>query len=246
MKILYLPQQYFSYLALIVLFLFLNACASVSIDTMRPGKTTPLQLPERIYVERFSAPVLHFHVNRKGSELHTLIEEERQRFAEELVQRLNKNIAPTVLLAKGEEPPHGNFWLVKGSFELVNEGSRMLRAGFGLGLGKTKMETTAQLVDLSEKSEELTLLTLTTTGGSGVAPGAALALTPIGPFVLSHFLVNAGGSLGGALGSGISIDRSRTVREIVAAISEYSNNHGLLSKKKTLHPKRLGKISTPF
>jgi hypothetical protein len=79
-----------------------------------------------------------------------------------------------------------------------------------------------------------------------VAPGAAAAFTPIGPFVLSTALANAGGSLGGALGSGISIDSRRTAREIVAAISEYSFQHGLLENKKRLHPKKLGEIPYLF
>jgi len=104
------------------------------------------------------------------------------------------------------------------------------------------METNVQLIDLSRPGYDSILLTLQTTGGSGMAPGAITAFSPIGPFVLSNTLINAGGSLGGALGSGISIDRCRTAREIVAAISQYCVQEHLISKKNGLHPKQLGKL----
>lgn len=217
----------------------------MSIKSTEYGDAAPKKLPERIYVEKFQAPTLLFHVNRKGKSLEELIEQERLHLAQDLTLRLTKYIAPAVLLKEGEKPPHGNFWLVKGSFVLVNEGSRLLRAGIGLGLGKTKMDTSAKLFDLSQKIPEY-MMTINTTGGSGVAPGAAAAFTPIGPFVLSTALFNAGGSVGGALGSGISIDSRRTAREIVAAISEYSFQHGLLENKNRLHPKHLGEIPYLF
>jgi hypothetical protein len=220
----------------------LTGCASVSVKRTLSGFCSPSQLPERIYVEKFQAPPLHFQVNRKGKDLSTLIENERTQLAKDLVVRLSKHIAPAVLLEPGEEPPTGNVWLLTGSFEMVQEGSRLLRAGIGLGLGKTKMETEVKLLYLSLQWRDPVFLTIKTTGGSGIAPGAAAAFTPIGPFVLSNALINAGGSLGGALGSGVSIDRRRTAREIVAAISEYSVHHDLISKKRGLHPKRLGKI----
>lgn len=185
-------------------------------------------------------------MNRKGKDLQTLIAQEQLRLAQDLIERLSKHIAPAVLLPAGTTPPQGNYWLVRGSFEVVNEGSRLLRAGVGFGLGKTKMETTAQLLDLSQKIPE-SLLIITTTGGSGIAPGAAAAFAPIAPLTLPTTLINvAGGSAGGALGSGISIDRRRTAREIVATISEYAVQHGLIAKSRGLHPKRLGEIPYPF
>jgi len=101
------------------------------------------------------------------------------------------------------------------------------------------------LLDLSKPDSEL-LLTVTTTGGSGILPGAAAAFAPIAPLTLSTTLVNAGGSAGGGLGSGVSSDRRRTAREIVATISEYCVQHGLLSKSHRLHPKRLGEIPPVF
>jgi len=233
---------YLRYFIISIIALLMMSCASVSVNNIQPSSMHPTKLPERIYVEKVEAPTLHFQVNRKGKELVKLIESERTQFADDLILRLNKHIAPAVLLEPGEKPPNGNFWLLKGSFESVQEGSRLLRAGIGLGLGKTKMETNIQLIDLSQQSDQPILLSIKTTGGSGIAPGAAAAFTPIGPFVLSNVLINAGGSVGGAMGSGVSIDRRRTAREIVATISEYCVQNGLVSKKRGLHPKRLGKI----
>lgn len=236
----------FPFLIISFLVFLLAGCASVSVKKVCFGNSSPQQLPERIYVEKFQAPPLRFQVNRKGKDLNTLIENERQQLAQDIIVRLNKHIAPAVLLADGEQPPAGNFWLMQGSFEVVQEGSRLLRAGIGLGFGKTQMDTNVKIIDLSERLSDPLLLTIKTTGGSGIAPGAAAAFTPIGPFVLSNALINAGGSVGGALGSGVSIDRRRTAREIVAAISEYSVQHGLISKKRGLHPKRLGEIPPLF
>ncbi|MCF7729703.1 MAG: DUF4410 domain-containing protein [Chthoniobacterales bacterium] len=233
---------YLRYVIISILAFSIISCASVSVNHIVPSNSHPAHLPERIYIESFEAPPLHFQVNRKGKDLMKLIENERTQLANDLLLRLNKRIAPTFLLLPGEAPPTGNFWLLKGSFEVVQEGSRILRAGIGLGLGKTKMETDVQLIDLSGNSKQSLLLKMKTTGGSGMAPGAAAAFTPIGPFVLSNALINAGGSVGGALGSGVSMDRRRTAREIVATISAYCVEKGLIPKKRGLHPKLLGKI----
>ncbi len=247
---LFLKYFFFSHLLrsclTILSLLLLSACASVSVKNIRYGDEAPQKLPDRIYVEKFKAPPLYFHVNRKGKDLKDLIAQEQLHLAQDLIERLNKHIAPAILLPSETRPPQGNYWLVQGSFEVVNEGSRLLRAGIGFGLGKTKMETTAQLLDLSKPFPE-PILFISTTGGSGMAPGAAAAFAPITPLTLPTILLNAaGGSAGGALGSGISIDRRRTAREIVATISEYSVQHGLIQKSRGLHPKRLGKIAPLF
>lgn len=218
------------------------SCASVSVSHMISGSVPPVKLPEKIYLEKFEALPIGFQVNRRGKNLSTLMNNEQTQLANDIIIRLNKYVAPTVLLKADEVPSTGNFWLLRGSFQKVHEGSRLLRAAIGLGFGKTKMETNVQLIDLSRPGYDSILLTLQTTGGSGMAPGAITAFTPIGPFVLSNTLINAGGSLGGALGSGISIDRCRTAREIVAAISQYCVQEHLISKKKGLHPKQLGKL----
>lgn len=225
---------------------WMMGCASISVSHMNSESDAAIQLPERIYVEKFQASPCSFQVNRKGNNLYKLIENERTQLTHDLIVRLNKHIAPAVILAPDEAPPPGNFWLLTGSFTKVQEGSRLLRAGIGFGFGKTKMEIKTQLIDLSRDCNNPVLLRVETTGGSGMSPGALAAFTPIGPFVLSTALINAGGSVGGALGSGVSIDSRRSAREIVAAISAYCVQHGLISKKHGLHPKRLGKIPCFF
>jgi len=228
-----------------LLLFLLSSCASVSIKNTSLGEGTPQRLPDCIYVEKFNAPLLYFHVSRKGKDLQKLVDQEKLHLAEDLIVRLTKHVAPAKLLAPGETPPQGNYWLIRGSFEVVNGGNRLLRAGIGCGLGKTTMETTAQLLDLSKTYPEV-LLTITTTGGSGILPGAAAAFAPIAPLTLPTTLVNVGGSSAGGLGSGVSMDRRRTAREIVAAISEYSVQHGLIVKSRGLHPKPLGEIPPLF
>ncbi len=231
------------------LFLFFSflllGCASVSIKSTSPGEALPQQLPEVIYVEKFQAPPSCFRVSQKGKKLEHLIEQEQVHLAEDLIERLTKRILPAKLITPDEAPPCGNYWVLKGSFDLVNGGNRLLRAGIGCGLGKTSMETTAQLFDLSKSSPEL-LLTMSTTGGSGVLPGAVAAFAPIAPLTLPATLINVGGSSAGGLGSGISTDRRRTAREIVATISEYCVQHGLITKSRVLRPKRLGEIPPLF
>lgn len=236
---------FFSNFLFFLLSLLLLGCASVSIKRTSLGEENPEQLPEVIYVEKFKAPPLYFHVSRKGKDLEHLINQEQLHLAEDLIERLTKHVIRAKLLPPDTTPPRGNYWLIRGSFEMVNGGNRLLRAGIGCGLGKTSMETTSQLFDLSKLSPTL-LLTITTTGGSGVLPGAAAAFAPIAPLTLSSTLVNVGGSSVGGLGSGISLDRRRTAREIVATISEYCVQHGLIDKSRGLRPKRLGKITPLF
>ena len=231
---------------LLIAAFFFAGCASVSIKNTTYGDATPQQLPERIYVRKFVAPELAFHVSRKGKKLNVLIEKERLSLANDLIIRLTKHIAPTFRLDDTEQPPVGNYWLITGKFNVVDEGNLLLRAGLGFGLGKTKMETEACVTDLSGKSDE-PFLCMGTTGGSGIAPGAATAFIPItGVFVLSNSLLNAGSSVGGALGTGISSDSRRTAREIVAALSYYAAQHGMIDQNRALHPKRLGEIPEIF
>ncbi|MFI0347939.1 MAG: DUF4410 domain-containing protein [Chthoniobacterales bacterium] len=227
---------------LLIAALLIQGCASVSIKNTTYGDASPKHLPERIYVRKFVAPKLSFHVNRKGKAFNALVEKERLSLASDLLIRLTKHIAPAFPLGDSQEPPVGNYWLITGKFNIVDEGNLLLRACIGFGLGKTTMETQVKITDLSEKSAS-PFLTIGTTGGSGIAPGAATAFIPItGVFILSNSLLNAGGSVGGALGTGISSDSRRTAREIVAALSYYAAQHGMINPTRALHPKRLGEI----
>ncbi len=217
----------------------LTGCASVGVGNVFSKGEGPKKLPARIYVQEFKAPFDNFRVDRDGKDLTTFIAAEKLALAQGIVEQLNKYVAPAEVLKPGKVPPRGNFWLVAGTYDRVNQGSRVLRTIVGFGAGGTKLETRVQVFADSGK-ESTQFLSLLTSGGSGLAPGAWAAFTPAGAFSVPGAVANAGGaSLGG-----ISIDRKRTAREIVATISEYCFQHGLIPERKTRRPKKLGEL--PF
>lgn len=217
--------------------LSLSGCASVGVGNVFSKGEAPKKLPARIYVQEFKTPEDSFRVDRGGKDLTAFIAAEKLALAHAVVDQINKYVAPAEVLAEGKEPPRGNFWLVTGIYDRVNQGSRALRTIVGFGAGGTKLETRVQVFSVSGK-KPAQFLTLLTSGGSGIAPGAWAAFTPAGAFSVPGAVANAGGaSLGG-----LSIDRKRTAREIAATISEYCFQHGLIPERKMRRPKRLGKL----
>ena len=219
-----------------VLFSF-GGCASVSVKNIRQTGTAPKKLPSKIYVQEFIAPYDKFRVNREGKDFLAFVKEERHDLALSLVEQLSKYIAPAEILPEGKSVPlaKGNAWLVHGTYDRVNQGSRLLRAGIGFGAGGTKMETDVQISDISGYWVA-PFLTMQTTGGSGLAPGAWAAFTPALAFYWPGAVINAAG----AAYSGISMDRKRTTREITATLSEYCFIHRLIPERRTRRPKKLG------
>lgn len=212
-----------------------GGCASVSVGNIHPKGAPPKKLPSRIYVEEFASPDESFRVDRGGSDLETFIKTERHALAVHLAGQLTKYVAPAEVISHGKVPARGNAWLVTGTYDRVNQGSRALRVIVGFGAGGTKMETRVQVSDLSVKKPG-PFLTMLTTGGSGISPGAWAAFTPAMIFFWPGAVANAGG----ASFSGISVDRNRTAREITATISEYCFDNGLIPKARVRHPKKLG------
>lgn len=201
--------------------------------------TPPKKLPSKIYVQEFVAPLDNFRVDRNERDLLAFIKAQRHALASDLVEQLSKHIAPAEILPEGKPLPRGNLWLVRGVFDRVNQGSRILRIGVGFGAGGTKLETRIAMEDLSGPHPS-PFLSVLTTGGSGLAPGAWAAFTPAGVFFVPGAVANAGGaSLGG-----LSVDRKRTAREIVATLSEYCFQQGLINEHRTRRPKKLGLL--PF
>ena len=221
--------------AFLALLLSLSGCASVSVSNINDKGTPPKKLPSKIFVQEFTAPYDVFHVDRSDEKLLTFVKNERHAMALDLVQQLSKYIAPAQILPEGAPLPQGNIWLVHGTYTRVNRGSRLLRAGIGFGAGGTKMETHVLVSLLSSKQPD-TFLSLLTTGGSGLAPGAWAAFTPALVFYWPYAVANAGG----ASLSGISLDRQRTAREITATLSEYCFQQGLIPERRTHRPKKLG------
>lgn len=222
---------------LIVSLLVLSGCASVSVGNVFQKGAGPKKLPAKIYVQEFEAPLDSFRVDREGNDLKDFIAAERRAMAQALVDQLKKYIGPAEILPDGKSPPHGNYWIVTGIYDRENQGSRALRTIVGFGAGGTKLETRVQVSSLNGGAPT-PFLTLLTTGGSGLAPGAWAAFTPAFVFFWPGAVANAGGaSLGG-----LSIDRKRTAREITATLSEYCFQHGLIAERRTRRPKRLGEI----
>lgn len=212
-------------------------CASVSVGNIHPKGTPPKKLPEKIYVSVFAAPPENFRVGRGEKDLESFIKEEQKNLSAALVAQLSKHIAPAEVLPEGKPAPRGNYWLISGTYDRVNQGSRALRIGVGFGAGGTKLETRVLCSDLTGRKPS-PFLSMLTTGGSGLAPGAWAAFTPAGAFYIPGAVANAGGaSLGG-----LSVDRARTAREITAALSEYCFENRLIAERRTRRPKKLGKL----
>jgi hypothetical protein len=202
--------------------LLLAGCASVSVGNINPKGTPPGKLPDKIYVQEFTAPYDSFRVDRSNHDLQAFVKAERRALAVNIQEQLTKHIAPAEVLPEGASLPKGNFWLVKGVYDRVNQGSRALRIGVGFGAGGTKLETRVQILDLSRKTPSV-FLSMLTTGGSGA-------------FFIPGAVANAGGaSLGG-----LSVDRVRTAREITATLSEYCFQKGLITERRTRRPKKIG------
>lgn len=213
----------------------LAGCASVSVGNVHPKGTPPKSLPKKIYVREFIAPYDVFHVDRSDEQLREFVSKERHALALNLVAKLSKYIASAEILPEGKPYPKGNYWLLQGVYDCVNQGSRALRIGVGFGAGGTKMETRAEFSSLAT-GKPTPFLSVLTTGGSGMAPGAWAAFTPAGVFFIPGAVANAGGaSLGG-----LSIDRNRTAREITATLSEYCFQQHLITERRTRRPKKLG------
>ena len=233
--------RFLSYLCLGSIFaafsLLLCGCASVSVGNIHAKGSAPKKLPAKIYVEEFAAPYDNFRVDRGGRDLEAFIKEEKHALASNLVAQLTKYIAPAEIAPQGTALPKGNYWLVTGTYSQVNQGSRALRMIVGFGAGGTKMETRVRISDLSETGAPA-FLTLLTTGGSGLAPGAWAAFTPAMVFFWPGAVANAGG----ASLSGVSMDRTRTAREITATLSEYCFQRGLITESRTHRPKKLGQF----
>jgi len=211
---------------------------------MPVGEHPPQKLPKEIFVQDYrvrSGKV--FRVDREGEELTALKKNLGATMADNLIRRLPEHVAPARSIARSGPIPYGDHWMISGRFERVEQGSRLLRAIFGLGLGRTTIDTVTTVSDLSGGRIE-PFLVIRTTGGSGAMPGMVGAIPMPGTtllFILGGFAAN------GASGanSGLSYDSVRTSREVVAALSEYLQRHGLIPPDRALTPKRLGEINAP-
>ena len=206
-------------------------------ENVRLTSVPPKKMPVKIYVRDFEAPPKVFRVDRSGEALETFLTQAQQRLTKELVLRIDKQLVPAEALSANARTPKGNYWLVEGRFDRVNQGSRALRSLVGFGMGGTKTEVTARLLDLSGKKPK-PLYQIRTTGGSGAEPGGIAGIFPLGMVIPFGVVVNAVAALRG----GLVADTGRTSKEITAAIADYAYKSHLIPEEKRLHPKVLGEI----
>lgn len=206
-------------------------CASVSTHS-HERRAVPLRAgtPEIFYVQDFEAPADVFRVDRAEPQATTLRNREAARLTRNIVWRIREHLGPSVALSPNDPLPRGPYWLIKGRFIRVNQGSRALRMLVGFGAGGTKMETEVEIYDLAGPTPVL-VKRFQTTGGSNAMPGAFLNLT-------WWSAAASGGTL--AL-TGIRYDITRTSREITRAISQelaLQGNHP--TNRRPMRPKTLG------
>lgn len=221
--------------------LFLASCASVSVEKMRhtiPPQEGPKIAPAEVLIRPFEVSNEALRVDRDSAELEKFKQELRDRLAQQMAERIKKHVANARVIADGDALPQGNFWLVTGEFQRVNQGSRFLRSVVGFGTGGTKMDTVVRVYDLSQ-IEPREFLTFETTGGSNVSQGVLGVLTfPVGGPMAFMSLANAVDGVR----SGVTFDTKRTAREIAAVLSDYLQKRRALVGKKAIKPKRLGEI----
>ena len=223
-------------LLMLVVPLVFGGCASVSISNIERQGIPPKALPQIIYIQEFSFPSSDFNVGREDESLEKMIQSEKHALVIELSKQITKRVAPCAVLKKNEPLPKGDYWLLRGNYVQVYQGSRALRILIGFGAGKTTMETDAVFSTLATAKPSPFLL-LKISGGSGIAPGVVGAMNPAGALSLFGALGNA---LGASLG-GLSADRNRSAREIAAALSEYCCEQNILPRSRLRRPKLLRK-----
>lgn len=223
--------------------IWMCSCASVTVkDTKHLSGNAAKTVPDLILIKPFEYhdETQTVRVDRSGEKLETFKFEQQEKLTRHLVRRISKNVAPAKPIAAGAPLPTGNYWLVTGRFDRINQGSRFMRAFVGLGTGGTKLETTVIVHDLSKRKPR-PFLQMSTSGGSNISPGVLGVATFF--FSGPSALLNAGNALEGVR-SGVTFDTIRTSREITAVLSEYLYQQNAIPQEKALAPKRPGRNTT--
>ena len=208
--------------------LLFSSCASVSVKGDKRSAKQPAQKPAKIYVADFGTQQGAYKIQGDpGKNPEAFKKKTAETLAAYLVKGVNTHVAPAARTGSvGGLPKTG--WLVAGEFVRVNTGSRILRAGVGLGAGGTKMETRVLVFDLAAGTEPF--LTFETTGGSNAMPG-----------LLTNPGTSAAISMTTQAMMGVTDDCARTSRMITGALNGYMVDRGWLPKSKAYSAKRPGK-----
>lgn len=212
--------------------LLFSGCASISVFKEKQNQNISFHPPTKIYVRDFTGEQKAFRVDRKDDSLSEFQKRITAQLSKDIVKKLNECVAPAERIDANQAPKQKGSWIIEGSFDRVNQGSRMLRALIGLGAGGTKVETTVRVLDDNHgKPQEF--LSFRTTGGSNTEPGPGALVFPtdptdiIMPFVWSYAM------------TGLTKDTSRTAKEIAAELSDYLQKHGVQPKDLKLKVKRM-------
>lgn len=212
--------------------LFLSGCASISVCKVHLVANQPFVAPKNIYVREFTGDESVFRVDRKGDSLAEFRAKTAAQLSNDLVKKLNESVLPAESLAANTQPPKGNYWLITGTFDRVNQGSRALRTLFGFGFGGTKIETTVHIASLSQ-GMKCEILNFKTSGGSNMEPGPGILMGPPDPTTVIPLIW-------GVSMPGLTKDTTRTAMEIAAEISDYLFKHGVPPKDPKLKVKLKG------
>lgn len=218
-----------------------SGCASVSVTKVQTPDIQAFAAPRTIYVQPFPGADSAFRVDRQGAELKILKSRMAKQLSDDLVHQLNDSVLPAKVISSGDKVPRGDAWLVTGTFERVNQGSRAFRSIVGFGAGGTRIETSVVVYDLRD-ARRREILRFRTFGGSNQEPGPGIVMGAIpmnleGPFSLLY----------GPTMTGLSFDIRRTAKEIAAELSDDLQKHGVLPKNPKLKVKLLNnKTNSPL
>ena len=207
----------------------LCSCASISVCKVKPLANQPFFAPKKIYVREFTGTESVFRVDRKGDSLTEFRAKTSKQLSDNLATKLNDSVLPAEALKANVCVPKGKYWLVTGTFDRVNQGSRALRTLFGLGFGGTKIETTVHIASLST-GRPVEILSFSTSGGSNTEPGPGILMGPPDPTTILPLIW-------GVAMPGLTKDITRTAKEIAAEISDYLSKHGMTPKDPKLKVK---------
>ncbi len=231
------------FLSSLACLLTLCSCSSVGVYSVRSKSTPPRQAPTRIWVERFSAPMSAFQLGeRSASEKRVLRDEIVANLARSTAGQLRTHAANSSVVGSSGFPAPGS-WIVRGRILRVDQGSRALRAGIGLGAGRTEMRTSVSVLRVTETGV-LPLLKFNTTGNSGMEPGVALGIAT-GGVGTAVSAASAAGTLVMSSLPGVSTDIDRTSYEIAAVLSVYLQANSLLGPSRVpIQPNMRGQLPT--
>lgn len=228
---------------LLLSLLFLSGCSSISVLQERENTAlAPKTRPPALYVQPFEV--------RRGVEFDAAASKEgedaRVKVAslvtEGILSRADPWIAPGQVLAADALLPSQGL-LVQGKILRTRQGSRALRIGIGFGAGRTRLETSVRVFNLSASSTE-PWLAFETTGGSNMEPGVIGALVPSPVAIPIAASVLGGAVTAGAIGmKGISQDADRTGRVIASAVHDKLAERGIVPRATKV--KRAGRLATP-